>query len=211
MAGLVPPSDTRPFETLPQLLQPARLDELLLQIYGPELMPSHKPVLVSQWSKYYFMHWLPALLVSQLAYGWYLPLQLDEIGLLLDERGLPQAIRLLDAGEAGDADESLEPWVQANLRPFIERLSAYGEVPASVLWGNAGDYLEVNVRRLQAQGLNVAPALALLESRKSSDGRANPLYAPVRYQADGKRERRTCCLAYKVEWVGPCEHCPLHT
>ncbi|WP_249672238.1 siderophore-iron reductase FhuF [Pseudomonas abieticivorans] len=209
MGGLLPLVDDQPFEPLPQLLQPTRLDVMLIDIYGPDLMPSQKPVLVSQWAKYYFMHWLPAMLVSQLAYGWYLPLALDEIGMVLDERGLPKAIVLLHAGEPGAADESLEPWVQANLRPFIEQLSAYGEVPPAVLWGNAGDYLELNVRRLQALGLNVAPAQALLESRRSADGRINPLYAPVRYKADGARQRRACCLAYKVEWVGHCEHCPL--
>ena len=37
---------------LPDLLHPERLDALLLGLYGATLMPSHLPVLVSQWAKY---------------------------------------------------------------------------------------------------------------------------------------------------------------
>ncbi|QKZ06422.1 siderophore-iron reductase FhuF [Pseudomonas eucalypticola] len=207
--GLVPAADPRPAIPLDRALATAHLDAALLRIYGPALFAEQKPVLVSQWSKYFFMHWLPAVLVTQLAYGWYLPLQLDQLALVLDERGLPLGVKLLEEGEPGEADESLEPVVQASLRPFVERLSAYGEVPTAVLWGNAGDYLEQAVVRLQALGVAVGPALALLQARKAADGRGNPLYEPVRYLPDGKRQRRSCCLAYKVEWVGPCEHCPL--
>lgn len=47
--------DSRPVVALPDLLQAERLDLLLLSIYGPQLMPSQLPVLVSQWAKFYFM------------------------------------------------------------------------------------------------------------------------------------------------------------
>jgi len=209
LQGLLPMDDPRPAQPLHQALQAAELDAALLRIYGQPLFDEQKPVLVSQWSKYFFMHWWPAILVTQLVRGWYLPLQLDQLGLVLNERGLPLGVKLLEEGEPGEADESLEPVVQASLRPFIERLSAYGEVPTAVLWGNAGDYLEQATVRLQALGVAVGPALALLHSRKAADGRGNPLYEPVRYLPDGKRQRRSCCLAYKVGWVGHCEHCPL--
>ena len=202
--------DPRTVVSLPELLQPRVLDQLLLKIYGVELMPAHKPVLVSQWSKFYFQLWLPPMLVSQLAHGWELPLALRDVGLALDERGVPVAIRFFDAGEAGDAQASLEPWLAANLRPLIEALSRYGEVPAAVLWGNAGDCFEQALRQLQAAGLKqLGAAQALLDTRRLADGRANPMYAPVRYLGDGRRERRSCCLSYQVPWIGHCEQCPL--
>jgi ferric iron reductase protein FhuF len=202
--------DPRTVVSLPELLQPRVLDQLLLKIYGVGLMPSHKPVLVSQWSKFYFQLWLPPMLVSQLAHGWELPLALRDVGLALDERGVPVAIRFFDAGEAGDAQASLEPWLAANLRPLIDALSRYGEVPAAVLWGNAGDCFEQALRQLQAVGLKqLGAAQALLETRRLADGRANPMYAPVRYLGDGRRERRSCCLSYQVPWIGHCEQCPL--
>ncbi|WP_170969011.1 (2Fe-2S)-binding protein, partial [Pseudomonas viridiflava] len=28
--------------------------------------------------------------------------------------------------------------------------------------------------------------------------------------AEPRRQRKACCLSYQVEWVGRCEHCPLH-
>jgi ferric iron reductase protein FhuF len=210
LTGLSSADDPRVAVSLPELLQPRVLDQLLSRIYGPELFATHQPVLVSQWSKYYFMHWLPVMLVSQLAHGWDLPLLPRETGLVLDERGIPLAVRFLEEGEEGDAQASLEPWIASNLRPVVDALSAYGKVPAAVLWGNAGDYLESSLRRLQRLGLkNTAPAEALLANRKLADGRPNPLYQPVRYLGDGRRERRSCCLAGQVEGIGPCAQCPL--
>jgi len=210
LGGVLEDSDPRTVVSLPELLQPQVLDQLLLKLYGAELMASRRPVLVSQWSKFYLMNWLPAMLVSQLAHGWDLPLLLREVGLSLDPQGRPTGLRFLDAGEEGEAQASLEPWIASNLRPFIDTLSRYGPVPAAVLWGNAGDYLESTLRRLQALGLdNVGPAQSLLDSVKLADGRNNPLYAPVRYLGNGRRQRRACCLSHQVEWIGHCEHCPL--
>lgn len=209
LGAVLPDDDPRTVVSLPELLQPQVLDQLLLKIYGADLMPSHKPVLVSQWSKYYFMHWLPVMLVSQLGHGWDLPLLPRETGLVLDERGVPLAVRFFGEGEEGDPQASLEPWIASNLRPVIEALSEYGEVAPAVLWGNAGDYLELNLRRLQRLGLHAqGPAETLLGTRKLADGRANPLYQPVRYRGDGRRERRSCCLAWQVEGIGYCEQCP---
>lgn len=210
LPALATDDDPRIAVSLPELLQPRVLDQLLLRIYGSELMPAHKPVLVSQWSKYYLMHWLPVMLVSQLGHGWDLPLLLREVGLVLDERGLPVAIRFFEAGEPGDAQASLEPWIASNLRPFVDILSRYGDMPAAVLWGNAGDYLEQGLRDIERLGMvDPGPGQAMLSTRKLADGRPNPLYAPVRYLGDGRRERRSCCLAYQVENIGHCQSCPL--
>lgn len=210
LAGLAAEDDQRTAVALPALLQKRVLDQLLTRIHGAQALAEHKPVLVSQWSRHYFMHWLPAMLVSQLAHGWDLPLLLRDTGLVLDESGVPLAVRFFEAGEEGDAQASLEPWIASNLRPFIDALSAYGEVPPAVLWSNAGDCLESSVRRLQQMGLrNLAPAEGLMNQRKLADGRANPLYQPVRYLGDGRRERRHCCLARQITEMSSCADCPI--
>lgn len=210
LAGLAAEDDQRTAVALPALLQKRVLDQLLTRIHGAQALAEHKPVLVSQWSRHYFMHWLPAMLVSQLAHGWDLPLLLRDTGLVLDESGVPLAVRFFEAGEEGDAQASLEPWIASNLRPFIDALSAYGDVPPAVLWSNAGDCLESSVRRLQQMGLrNLAPAEGLMNQRRLADGRANPLYQPVRYLGDGRRERRHCCLARQITEMSPCADCPI--
>lgn len=155
---------------------------LLLALYGPELMPAQLPVLVSQWSKYYFMLlWREAL--AGRAPRWSAELRVE-----LDARGLPAAYG------AGDGLNGLAEVIDAHLPPLIERLARLGGVPAAVLWGNAGDCLE------QVAGDAAKPWLQDLDS---------PLFAAVGEDAAGRRRRRTCCLSYKVEWVGHCEHCPL--
>ncbi len=199
--GLLTPDDPRPTLILPELLQPARLDRVLLQIYGPKLMPSQLPVLVSQWSKYYFMQFWPALLVPGLMHGWRLPLGFDEVAVALDYRGLPVALKPLASGAAGDVE--LTPVIEANLRPVIDALSAYGGVSAAVLWGNAGDFLEQCITAVETRlGAELLPARRLFDA-------PGPLQGAVHYLEDGRRRRRSCCLSYKVEWVGHCEHCPL--
>ncbi|MCY1408682.1 Ferric iron reductase protein FhuF [compost metagenome] len=202
LQGLWTVDDPRPSLGLAEMLQPARLDYSLLQLYGPALMPRHLPVLVSQWSKYYFMQFWPALLVPRLLHGWALPLGFAEVTVALDERGLPMALKPVAAGVAGDC--ALEPVIAANLRPLITALSAYGGVPAAVLWGNAGDYLEQCIGALQARvNADLAPAWRLLTTA------GGPIHEAVRYLEDGRRQRRSCCLSYRVEGIGHCEQCPL--
>ncbi|NER60940.1 siderophore-iron reductase FhuF [Pseudomonas sp. MAFF212428] len=170
--------------TLADLLTAKRFDALLLGLYGPALMPAQRPVLVSQWSKYYFS------VLWRMALAGQAPLQVEALVLEVDERGLPVALSA--PGPAGGVAELL---VQ-HLPVVIARLAALGQVPAAVLWGNAGDCLD--------QLAGGQPAL-----RQWFDTPGNPLYAAVGHDAEGRRVRRTCCLSYKVAWVGHCEHCPL--
>ncbi|MFA0941705.1 MULTISPECIES: siderophore-iron reductase FhuF [Pseudomonas syringae group] len=217
---LLAASDLRPVVALPDLLQPERLDQLLLSVYGPQLMPSQLPVLVSQWAKFYFMQIIPPVLVASLAHAWHWPLVLGQVGLVLDERGVPCGVRLLEQGEVW-RDIPVDPFqrfaglLDDNLQPFIAALSAYGELPGAVLWSSAGDYLEGCLVQLAGcSDVSLAAGMALLTERRRPDGRANPLYQAVRYVAQAKgaeprRQRRVCCLSHRVEWVGRCEHCPL--
>ncbi|KEZ65736.1 iron reductase [Pseudomonas amygdali pv. tabaci str. ATCC 11528] len=212
--------DSRPVVALPDLLQTERLDQLLLSIYGPQLMPSQLPVLVSQWAKFYFMQIVPPVLVASLVHGWHWPLALEQVALAVDKRGLPNGVRLAGEGEAwrgipADPFQRFAGLLDDNLQPFIAALSAYGGLPCAVLWSSAGDYLEgCLVQLATCSTASLVPGLALLSERKMPDGRANPLFQAVRYvaQAQGdepRRQRRVCCLSHRVEWVGRCEHCPL--
>ncbi|MFQ6576290.1 siderophore-iron reductase FhuF [Pseudomonas sp. UM16] len=174
---------------LPQLLEPARFDALLLDLYGPALMPAQRPVLVSQWSKYYF-----ALIWQSLLGGAHLP-AFAVTELTLDGRGLPLALSARDEHCLG-----LAAILAQHLHPLVQGLAAVGPVAPAVLWGNAGDCLDQALQRVEGNDSGLGH---LLNSPDS------PLYAAVSLDAAGQRRRRTCCLSYKVQWVGHCEHCPL--
>jgi ferric iron reductase protein FhuF len=174
---------------LDQLLQPARFESLLLDLYGPELMLTQRPVLVSQWSKYYF-----AVLWQSLLGGNVLPV-FDATEVSLDNRGLPLVLRA-----QGACCEGLEAALEHHLQPMVFRLAALGAVAPAVLWGNAGDCLDQALQRSEGDGRGLGRLLDLPDS---------PLFAAVSVDAAGRRRRRTCCLSYKVDWVGHCEHCPL--
>lgn len=174
---------------LEQLLQPAHFESLLFGLYGCELMPAQRPVLVSQWSKYYFAAVWQALLGGSV-----LPV-FAATEVTLDARGLPRVL----AGQ-GSRCEGLEAILEQHLRPLVLRLAALGPVAPGVLWGNAGDCLDQALQRSGADDKGLGRLLT------SSD---SPLYAAVSLDALGQRRRRVCCLSYKVDWVGHCEHCPL--
>ncbi|KFE54211.1 siderophore-iron reductase FhuF [Pseudomonas syringae] len=203
---LLAAEDPQPVRPLLEVLRPESLDALLLNIYGPALMPAQRAVLVSQWSKYYFMQLIPPVVVASLVFDRHWSLALDRVSLALDARGLPSGVKLSDC-ERGSLGELLDD----NLRPFIAALSAYGHVPGSVLWGNAGDYLESCLVRLNAvTDVSLEAGYGLLRNRTLSDGRRNPLFKAIDYVGEpARRKRLTCCLSYQVEWVGRCEHCPV--
>lgn len=179
---------------LSELLRPVSFHRLLLALYGPELMPAQLPVLVSQWSKYYFaLFWREA--VSARCAGRGLALS-NNVGVSLDDRGLPLAFEPLATGS-----DSLQSLLEHHLTPLVQQLAAFGSVPVAVLWGNAGDCLEQCLQALEVD---------LVEARDLLDRPGSPLFAAVSYDAHGLRRRRTCCLSYKVAWVGHCTHCPLN-
>jgi len=208
--------ETRPVLPLTELLRDEALDRLLLKVYGPELMRDQLPVLVSQWMKYYAMQLIPPVVVASLAHGMGWPLSLGRLSFALHERGFLDGVRFEGAvtqvAVSDDPFERFAPLLE-NLQQVIDRLSDYGDVPAAVLWGNAGDYLETCLRQLSAASdVSVVAGYGLLRERMRPDGRRNPLFQSVSYiEKDGQtvRQRRTCCLSHRVEWVGRCEHCPL--
>ena len=208
--------EMRPVSPLTELLRDEFLERLLLKVYGPELVKDQLPVLVSQWLKYYAMQLIPPVVVASLAHGTGWPLGLDRLSFARHERGYLDGVRfegaVMPAPISDDPFERFAPLLE-NLQLVIERLSDYGDVPATVLWGNAGDYLETCLRQLSAAGdVSVVAGYGLLRERLRPDGQRNPLFNAVSYiEQDGQtvRQRRTCCLSRRVEWVGRCEHCPL--
>lgn len=176
-------------QSLDRLLDAARFDALLLDVYGPQLMPAQRPVLASQWSKYYF-----ARVWRTLLGGAALPV-FAATQVTLDSRGLPLAL----AGQGRGCD-GLSAVLEQHLQPVVSRLAALGAVAPAVLWGNAGDCLDQALQGDEGDGRGLRQLLTSPDS---------PLYLAVSLDAVGKRRRRTCCLSYKVEWVGHCEHCPL--
>ncbi|WP_201017519.1 siderophore-iron reductase FhuF [Pseudomonas cichorii] len=211
---LLAADDPRRVTALPDLLHKDSLDALLTGLYGPDLMAAHLPVLVSQWAKYYFMQAIPPLVVASLVHGWHWPLKLEQVAVALDERGVPTGVKLLGEGAAWgelpvDPFQRFASLLDDNLQPFIEALSAYGDLAGGVLWCSVGDYLEGCLLQLgQCSEVSLEAGQALLAARVRPDGRRNPLFRAVSYSGQ-RRQRRTCCLSYQVEWVGRCEHCPL--
>jgi ferric iron reductase protein FhuF len=203
---------------LGELLRDETLDRLLLQVYGPELMPGQRPVLVSQWMKYYAMQLIPPVMAAGLMHraGW--PLAVGQLSFAVHERGFLDGVRFDGAPfEASNSDDPFERFapLMDNLQQVIARLSAYGGVAPGVLWGTAGDYLESCLRQLTRIDLAAgAVGNGLLREKTRPDGRRNPLFNAITYieGKDGQsvRQRRSCCLSHRVEWVGRCEHCPLH-
>ncbi len=208
--------ETRPVSPLTQLLRDEALDRLLLTVYGPSLVKDQLPVLVSQWMKYYAMQLIPPVVVASLAHGMGWPLELERLSFALHERGFLDGVRfegaMTQVPVSDDPFERFAPLL-GNLQQVIDRLGAYGDVPAAVLWGSAGDYLETCLRQLSAASdVSLGAGYGLLRERLRPDGRRNPLFQSVSYiERDGQtvRQRRTCCLSHRVEWVGRCEHCPL--
>jgi ferric iron reductase protein FhuF len=215
--SLLADDDPRQVIAVPELLLPETLDRLLLRVYGSELMPSQLPVLVSQWSKYYFMQIIPPLVVAGLVQGWRGSLELDQVVFALDERGVLDGVRFLGTGgcrvgEWGDPFERFD-FLLDHLQQVIAMLSTYGGVAPSVLWGNAGDYLETCLTQLaHVSHVSRVDGYVLLSERIRTDGRRNPLFNAITY-IEGpngtRRQRRSCCLSHRVAWVGRCEHCPL--
>lgn len=210
--------EARPVVALPELLRDETLDRLLLQVYGPELMPEQLPVLVSQWFKFYAMQLIPPVVVASLVHGVGWPVAPEQLAFALHERGFLDGVKFDGAPVA--ASQSVDPFERfalllEHLQQVIDRLSVYGSVAPAVLWSTAGDYLETCLRQLaQLDPAASEIGYGLLRQRLRTDGKRNPLFNAITYieAPDGPsvRQRRSCCLSHRVEWVGRCEHCPLH-
>lgn len=193
----------------------------VLTRFGSAYPDSDPRGLASIWSKYYFIKLIPPVVAASLILDHRLPLHLDQLELILDEAGLPVAFKLPAPGQRwmpcpADAFERFDDLLEQHLRPFIDALARHVRLSPKVLWSNAGNYFEwlLGVLENAMPHADVSHGHHLLNARHLPDGRRNPLYQPVRYikvegQDELKRQRRVCCIRYRVNGLDYCANCPL--
>lgn len=221
---LVTRDDPRPSIPVRALLERQMLDSVLRR-FDPPNADSDRRALASQWSKWYLVRLVPPVVAAALVLGRRLPLAFDEVEVVLDAQGIPEAFKLPGEGAAfaappQDPFQRFAHLLEDHLQPFIQTLAGEARLSPRVLWSNAGNYFEWFIGEM-AKLPPLAPLLGhgreLLATERRPDGTRNPLYQPVRYvevscaqRADGLwRQRRTCCIRYRLDTLGHCDNCPL--
>ncbi|MBB6342363.1 ferric iron reductase protein FhuF [Pseudomonas fluvialis] len=212
--------DPRPALSGREFVSPERLEQQMLR-FAPEHAEGDRRALLSLWSKYYFLRLIPPVLAAGLILNWRLPLDFDEIQVVVGADGLPEAFKLPHGGERWncppqDGFERFGDLLDANLLPFIEGLRAHRKIAARVLWSNAGNYFEwfmATLGGLPFPKPMLAPGLQVLEARLRPDGARNPLFDPIRYVPQGEgcapwRQRRQCCIRNELGMT-MCDNCSL--
>lgn len=221
---LVTRDDPRPSLPVAHLLEPEQL-EPVLQGFSPEHAGQDRRALASQWSKYYLVKLIPPVVAAALVLGRRLPVDFDQVQVVLDAQGLPQAFKLPGEGELfsqppRDPFERFSHLLDSHLQPFVQRLAAQVKVSPKVLWSNAGNYFEWFVGEMTKASLPaqlLVDGKALMAAERRPDGSRNPLFEPIRYQpvpcdvrAEGRwRQRRVCCIRYRLDTLAHCDNCPL--
>lgn len=202
-------------EPLDTFLQGDRLAAALARFGGSYEQPEPRAV-ASQWSKLYFSRLLVPATAAAIAADWRLPLDPRRLRVVLDAQGGVATVALPHAGAAspaGDAEERFGFLVTEHLPEVIDSLARASGLTRRVLWSNAGNLFERVVGHC-AQSLGeahpgVRQGREMLARRRFAAGTANPLAEPVRYLADGTRQRRVCCLRYLIPALPYCGTCPL--
>jgi len=191
--------------------------------FRPQFAQEDQRALASIWANHYFMCLLPPVISAALLLNQRLPLQIEQLMIVVDADGLPQAFKLAGQGERFQTPPGpfgrFEHLLEDNLQPFIQALSRHTKLSPRVLWSNAGNYFEAWLGQLQKRTLEPQLLLdgeRLLNTPQRPDGSRNPLYAPIRYlqveHADGLirpwRQRRICCVRYLLPSVELCPNCP---
>lgn len=198
------------------LLEPQTIRPIVDQFAEPYRDCDRRAV-ASFWTQWYFLALVTPSVAAALCLGRVLPIDIEEIGLAIDESGRPDAIVIDHAGIAPPhgAAPVFQKLVANNMEPIISSMCQSFDISPRVLWSNAGTILDWALREFAPLAID-ATALAegrtLLQQRKIA-GCRNPLYEPVRYMAyEGEqiRRRRVCCLRYCLDGVANCGSlCPL--
>ncbi|PYE30366.1 ferric iron reductase protein FhuF [Rhizobium sp. PP-F2F-G38] len=173
----------------------------------------------TQWSKTYFSALLPGTLLPSLLLDWQLPLSVETVGLHLSPNGAVRGFDLSSSGglrrPTGETSGRFDFLVEGHLRPVIDAMASVLPLSRKVLWSNAGNVFEnVLCRAADLLGKDhpaLCEANAILANRLLPDGKANPLFEPVRYIVEAEaavRQRRICCLRYFTPELGYCKSCP---
>jgi ferric iron reductase protein FhuF len=217
---LVLEDDPRPAVPLRTLLTPEVFSSVLDR-FGAQYPGSDRRGLASVWSKYYFIKLIPPVVAASLMLDHRLPLRFEQLQVMLDEQGMPLGFKLPDPGQCWapaptDAFQRFDELIEGHLRPFIDTVATLTRLSPKVLWSNAGNYFEwlLGVLASAMPQADLSQGHDLLNTPTLQDGRRNPLYHPVRYikvagHAALKRQRRVCCIRYRVGGLAVCENCPL--
>ncbi|PRY65255.1 ferric iron reductase protein FhuF [Vreelandella songnenensis] len=191
-----------------------------LSHYAARYPGGDKRAITSLWSKWHFSALTVPTIASHLLLNRDLPVELDDVHVILNEEGCTQRLWLPHEGEPMGTEAGSERFaklIDQHWAPLIERLAAISGAAPRVFWSNAGGYLDYYVNLLAEHPDVNHEALeavrALLESRHLG-GQRNPLFEPVRtYTPDGsdeeKRVRKLCCLRYLLDEFSVCSNCPL--
>ncbi len=217
---LVLPDDPRVGVPLRTFLTNEYLNDVLTR-FGTAYPDSDPRGLASIWSKHYFIKLIPPVVAASLILNQRLPLSVDHLQLILDDDGLPAAFKLPHSGRPWmpvpvDGFERFDDLLEHHLRPFIDTFARHVRLSPKVLWSNAGNYFEwlLGVLANAMPQADVRHGHQLLNAHYLPDGRRNPLHQPVRYlkvdgQAALKRQRRVCCIRYRVAGLELCDNCPV--
>lgn len=217
---LVLPDDPRVGVPLRTFLTGEYLNDVLTR-FASAYPDSDPRGLASIWSKYYFIKLIPPVVAASLILDQRLPLHLDQVQLILNDDGLPAAFKLPHSGQRwtptpADAFERFDDLLEQHLRPFIDALARHVRLSPKVLWSNAGNYFEwlLGVLANAMPHGDLTHGHQLLNAQLLPNERRNPLYQPVRYikvegQDELKRQRRVCCIRYRVNGLDYCANCPL--
>lgn len=175
---------------------------------------SSVPYLISKWSQWYFALLLTPWVYIHLRHQWQLPYHLADIAFIQSEQGTPQRFVLSSLGAPVEHDDwrAFLPLIDAHIAPVCQQLSALSGLSPSLFWNNAGVRLYQGMHQAAQEGADVRRAAELLERRQLANGEKNSLYQPIRLRVtpagEQKKERRHCCLIYRLDGGELCPTCP---
>jgi len=217
---LVLPDDTRPATPARDLVTEDGLS-WLLECYRRTQPGDDDRALLSQWSRTYFAKLVIPTITANLVLDRELPVGLDTLEIIMGCDGLPEAFRIPDEGRPfervpASPFERFGELLEENFEPLVVGWSRQVKLSGKVLWNNAANYIEWLVGALTQMGVPSAcleDGRRLIESEYRPDGKRNPMYRPVRYiprnvGPSPLRQRRQCCIRYRLPGLELCENCP---
>lgn len=212
--------DPRPSLPARDMLEPDGLTRVLAR-FAAQYPGADRRALVSQWSRSYFLRLTVPTVAANLVLGRQLPVSLDTLEVVIGEDGLAEAFKVPHHGRPWpepptDPFERFHELLDLSLSPLIDGLNRQVKLSRKVLWSNAANYFEWLINTMEGVPLPrpmLQPGRALIDTEHRPDGSRNPMFQPVRYieRASGPsplRQRRHCCIRYKLPGLTLCENCP---
>lgn len=172
------------------------------------------PYLISKWSQWYFALLLTPWVYIHLRHQWQLPYRLADIAFLQSEQGTPQRFVLSSLGAPVEHDDwrTFLPLIDTHIAPVCQRLSTLSGLSPTLFWNNAGVRFYQGMIQAAQEGADVRRAAMLLDQRQFDNGEKNQIYQPIRMRTtpsgELKKERRHCCLIYRLDGGELCPTCP---